>query len=265
VKKSMTERIATADGAMLADPALADPANLGSEPLGDTLESLFDPEYWRARGELFDVTRGRGAAWFIGAAPRQWALRHYRRGGWVARVSVDRYVWAGEARVRAFAEWRLLATLTRLALPVPVPVAARYQRQGLLYRCDLITRRIPGALPLSERLAQLPVGEAIWREVGATVAQLHAAGADHADLNAHNILIDDAGAVSVIDFDRGRLRSPGAMAKAVPGSWAGRNVARLLHSLTRITADLPGGRFGAGEWQWFLDGYGRAPRLAPHL
>jgi 3-deoxy-D-manno-octulosonic acid kinase len=254
----MTQRIATADGAVLADPASVAPVALAA-----TLEVMFEPEYWRARGELFDVTRGRGAAWFIGAAPRQWALRHYRRGGWVARASVDRYVWTGETRVRAFAEWRLLAALTRLALPVPAPIAARYQRHGLLYRCDLITRRIPGALPLSERLARLPVGEAVWHEVGATVARLHAAGADHADLNAHNILIDDAGAVSVIDFDRGRLRSPGAGAS--PGSWAARNLTRLLRSLTKIKAELPGGRFGADEWQCFLDGYGRAPRRAPPL
>jgi len=248
------QRIATADGAVLADPGLADPSSV---------ERLFDPDHWRARGELFDVTRGRGAAWFIGAAPRQWALRHYRRGGWVARVSVDRYVWTGEGRVRAFAEWRLLAALTRLAMPVPVPIAARYQRHGLWYRCDLITRRIPTAVPLSERLARSPVGESVWHEVGATVARLHAVGADHADLNAHNILIDDAGAVSVIDFDRGRLRSPGP--GTTPGSWAARNITRLLRSLTKLTATLPGGRFGAGEWQAFLDGYGRAPHRAPHL
>jgi 3-deoxy-D-manno-octulosonic acid kinase len=254
----MTHRIDTADGAMLADAASVGPVAPAATP-----EVIFEPEYWRARGELFDVTRGRGTAWFIGAAPRQWALRHYRRGGWVARASVDRYVWTGEARVRAFAEWRLLAALTRLALPVPLPIAARYQRHGLLYRCDLITRRIPDAVPLSERLARLPVGAAIWHEVGATVARLHAAGADHADLNAHNILIDEAGAVSVIDFDRGRLRSPGT--RMVPGSWAARNVARLLRSLNKIAPDLPSGRFGAGEWQWFLDGYGRAPRLAPPL
>ena len=35
-------------------------------------------------------------------------------------------------------------------------------------------------------------------------------GVDHADLNAHNILLDGRGAVSVIDFDRGRVRERGA-------------------------------------------------------
>ena len=80
-------------------------------------------------------------------------LRHYRRGGFIARLSRDRYVWTGEARVRAFAEWRLLELLTERGLPVPKPIAARYQRSGLLYRCDLITQRIADAQPLSAALA----------------------------------------------------------------------------------------------------------------
>jgi len=234
------QRFATAAGAMLADPA----AEFNIE------ERLFEPSFWAARGELTDVTRGRGSAWFIGTSTRPWALRHYRRGGLIARVVEDRYVWTGEARVRAFAEWRLLAALTRRGLPVPQPIAARYERKGLLYRCDLITRRIPGAVPLSERLLRAAVPEATWRGIGATVARLHAAGVDHADLNAHNILLDEADVVSVIDFDRGRLRAP------VPASWPAGNVARLRRSLDKIARGLPDARYGAREWRWFGEGYG---------
>ena len=136
-------RIATATGAMLSDPAC-----LGNAPQG-ALESLFDPEFWRKRGELSEVKGGRGSAWFIASGEHQWVLRHSRRGGFIARVSEDRYVWTGEHRVRAFAEWRLLDALTRRGLPVPRPVAARYVRTGLCYRCDLITQRIAAARPLS--------------------------------------------------------------------------------------------------------------------
>lgn len=231
------QRFATAAGAMLADPA----ADFNLE------ESLFEPSFWAARGELTPVTRGRGSAWFVGASPAEWALRHYRRGGLIARIAGDRYLWTGEERVRAFAEWRLLAALTRRALPVPQPIAARYERHGLLYRCDLITRRIANAVPLSERLARAAVPEAAWREIGVTIARLHAAGVDHADLNAHNLLLDDADAVSVIDFDRGRLRGTGA--------WAAGNIARLRRSLEKIASGLPAGRYGAREWRWLGDGY----------
>ena len=239
------QRIATADGAMLADPA-----SLGNLA-GAVLEAAFEPEFWAARGELFEVTGGRGSAWFIAGSGR-WVLRHYRRGGWIAHLSRDRYLWTGEARVRAVAEYRLLAELARRGLPVPKPVAARYRRTGPFYRCDLITQRIAGARPLSSVLSIGPLSEHTWRAVGATVARLHAAGADHADLNAHNILMDDDGAVSVIDFDRGTLRTPGAK----PGAWAARNLSRLHRSLVKVSCELPPDRFSAAAWDRLLAGYG---------
>ena len=226
--------IAISGGAMLADPARI--GNLGTA-------RVFEPEFWADRGELVAVDRGRGSAWFIGSAPQQWVLRHYRRGGFIARFATDRYFWAGEVRVRAFAEWRLLAALAERELPVPAPVAARYVRSGLCYRCDLITQRIVGALPLSVRLERAQLDERGWRDVGAAVARLHAAGVDHADLNAHNILIGGAGTVSLIDFDRSRLRRPGA--------WTARNLSRLRSSLTKISR----GGFPAEYWQLLMAGY----------
>jgi 3-deoxy-D-manno-octulosonic acid kinase len=234
-------RIATATGAMLADPD-----SLGNPPQEDT-EALFDPEFWRARGELVAVTGGRGSAWFIASGARHWALRHFRRGGFIARLSQDRYVWAGEDKVRAFAEWRLLELLTRRGLPVPKPIAARYQRTGLSYRCDLITQRILDANPLSAVLALGALPEAQWRAVGAAIARLHGAGVDHADLNAHNILIDVTGVVSVIDFDRGQTRRP--------GSWSSRNLQRLRRSLDKISRGLPADRYTARDWDGLMAGY----------
>ena len=100
-------------------------------------------------------------------------------------------------------------------LPVPAPVGARYRRSGLTYRCDLITQRIEAAQPMSALLAAGALSEATWRAVGAAVACLHRAGVDHPDLNAHNVLVGPDGAIRVIDFDRGRLREPGAWAGAI--------------------------------------------------
>ncbi|GAC1328893.1 MAG: 3-deoxy-D-manno-octulosonic acid kinase [Steroidobacteraceae bacterium] len=234
-------RIATATGAMLSDPAC-----LGNLP-HDTLESMFDPQYWRARGELSAVTGGRGSAWFVVCGARHWVLRHYRRGGLMARFAKDRYVWAGEANVRAFAEWRLLETLQRRGLPVPKPVAARYQRCGFWYRCDLMMQRILDARPLSAILEHGAMSETAWRAAGAAVAELHRAGVDHADLNAHNILLDGGGSVSVVDFDRARLRTPGA--------WASRNLRRLRRSLEKISREAQSREFSAACWDWFMAGY----------
>jgi 3-deoxy-D-manno-octulosonic acid kinase len=233
-------RIATASGAILADTAC-----LGSL-LDSAGEALFDPQFWAARAELSPVNGGRGAAWFIDSGGHRWVLRHYRRGGFVARLSQDRYLWTGEARVRAFAEYRLLATLAERGLPVPKPIAARYRRLGFRYRCDLITRRIEGAESLSSMLAT-GVSEESWRAVGAAIGRLHRCGVDHADLNAHNILVDSVGAVSVIDFDRGRVREGGA--------WTVRNLGRLQRSLEKVSRDLPPDRFSAKAWKSFLSGY----------
>ena len=239
-------RTATATGAMLSDPFC-----VGN--LHDATDSLFDPEFWRRRGELTEVTGGRGAAWYITApagavqGERRWVLRHFRRGGFMARFSRDRYVWAGEGKVRAFAEWRLLDELNQHGLPVPKPVAARYSRVGLCYRCDLITQRIGNARPLSAVLSLDALPEIQWHAIGTAVARLHRAGVDHADLNAYNILLDGQGVVSVIDFDRGRVRAQ--------GPWTLRNLQRLRRSLDKIARGLPSDRFSPRTWEWLMAGY----------
>jgi len=249
--KDLSRRIATAQGALLVDPART------GELLESAGEALFDPEYWRARAQLIPADRGRGAAWFVGPPPQPWVLRHYRRGGAVARISGDGYAWAGEERVRSFAEYRLLALLHQRGLPVPAPVGARYRRGGFIYRCDLITQRIEAAQPMSALLLAGALSEANWRAIGAAVASLHRAGADHPDLNAHNVLVGPDGAIRVIDFDRGRLRKPGA--------WAGRNLERLRRSLAKIAAGSALGGVSPEQWTMFLAGYesssgSRAPR-----
>jgi len=158
--------------------------------------------------------------------------------------------------VRAFAEWRLLEELTSRGLPVPKPIAARYERQGLSYRCDLITQRIAGAKPLSGMLALAALPESQWRAIGAAVGRLHRAGVDHADLNAHNILLDAQGVVTVIDFDRGRLHGQGG--RGGRGAWAARNLRRLHRSLIKISRGFEPGRFGATAWDWLQAGYDAA-------
>lgn len=234
-------RMVAAGGAMLAD------ARIGS--LADEAgERLFDPRFWAQRSGLTPVNGGRGAAWFIQEGSERWVLRHYRRGGFPARFSSDRFLWTGESRVRAFVEYRLLEYLAQGGLPVPGPVAARYERRGLCYRCDLIMQRVPDARPLSALLDAAPMSDAHWIAVGAVIGRLHAAGVCHADLNAHNILLDGRGAVSIVDLDRGRIRR-GA------GRWRARNLDRLHRSLLKLSRSMPAGRFTLDAWQSLLAGY----------
>jgi 3-deoxy-D-manno-octulosonic acid kinase len=214
---------------------------------GNATAALFDVDAWRAAGTIAKTSAGRGAAFFITTDGYEWVLRHYRRGGWIARLTADRYVWTGEARTRPFREWQLLRDLHGEGLPVPAPVAAQYRRSGLTYRGDLITERIAHAEPLSSALQGAPVAAAVWREIGACIRRFHDAGACHADLNAHNILLDKHGKVFVVDFDRGSRRSP--------GPWRVANLARLKRSLLKICRGLPADRLESRTWSALAEGY----------
>ena len=213
-------------------------------------EEIFDVAYWRARGALEQASGGRGTVAFVRQGGQQWVLRHYRRGGLVARIVDDAYLWTGAERTRSFVEWRLLRQLRQWGLPVPRPVAARYTRAGLVYRADLITEELPTRTTLAKALASDALDDSAWRGVGRCVARLHAKGVHHADLNAHNLLLGRDGSVYVLDFDRGRIRARGAWESAV--------LERLRRSLAKVTATLPAGRFDAAAWQSFQRGYGES-------
>ncbi|MFT3906163.1 MAG: 3-deoxy-D-manno-octulosonic acid kinase [Steroidobacteraceae bacterium] len=206
-----------------------------------------DPQWWQQRGTLDTPEGGRGSAWFIDADGRQMVLRHYRRGGLIARISQDRYLWWGEAFTRSFHEWNLLYQLRQAGLPVPVPLAARYLRSGRTYSAALLIERIPATRSLAALLASNPQPHALWVSVGRCLARFHRGGVYHADLNAHNVLCGAAGAVSLIDFDRGALRRPGL--------WRDANLVRLRRSLEKLALGWPADRFGDTDWLALLAGY----------
>ncbi|HEY4369887.1 MAG TPA: 3-deoxy-D-manno-octulosonic acid kinase [Steroidobacteraceae bacterium] len=203
-------------------------------------EQVFSRDYWASRGALDEVAGGRGAVLFLRTDSGSWVLRHYRRGGLIAKLSQDSYWWLGEERTRCFAEWRLLAELRRLALPVPAPVAARYVRSGPIYRADLITEQLPVSQTLAALLLKGSLTQQQWRAIGSTIGRFHSHGVQHADLNAHNILLGHDDVVYILDFDRGRIRARGA--------WEQRVLARLRRSLDKIKAQHAGVAFG--EWEW---------------
>ncbi|GAB2548802.1 3-deoxy-D-manno-octulosonic acid kinase [Rhodanobacter koreensis] len=210
----------------------------------------FAPDYWRERNALRTQAGGRGGVAIIATPVGECVLRHYRRGGLVAALMGDRYLWAGAERTRPFEEFRLLGEIARLGLPGPAVVAARYVRHGLFYSADLITRRIVNARTLAERLAEGRLDSELAEEVGALVARFHRAGIWHADLNAHNVLVTPD-ELYLIDFDRGRLRAPAV-------AWQQANLQRLHRSLLKLgAADQDEAAFEKAIWQPLLYRYGR--------
>lgn len=233
------KRGALAAGAMLYDASRA--GNLSAE--------WFDPAYWRARGELDGSAQGRATAHFIKSAGNRYLLRHYHRGGLMARLRGDRYGWRSEESTRPFAEWLLTYRLHRAGLPVPAPVGARYVRRGSSYSGDLITERLPTVGSLAECLRTGALSVVTWISIGRCIRRFHDVGLCHADLNAHNVLLSEED-VYLIDFDRGQLRAPGL--------WRDGNLVRLRRSLEKVTWGLPAERFGESDWHGLLDGYRHA-------
>jgi len=210
--------------------------------------NLFDPEYWEKQNAVTGKARGRGCAWFLDTDFGAAVLKQYLRGGWAARVSRDRYVFSGFERTRPVMEFRMLEKLGGEELPVPQPLAAMCRRDGGFYSGWILTQRIPCVEPLAEQVAAREGDREIWRAVGACIRRFHRFGLVHADLNARNILVDEAGVIHLIDFDRSRI-SPGNE-RAFEA-----NLLRLRRSLEKIWPES----FGTDlESCWFQLGEGYA-------
>lgn len=180
----------------------------------------------------------------------QWVLRHYLRGGSIARALGDRYLWQGLRETRPWQEWHYTARLYDEGLPVPRPVAARVVRLGPTYSADLITWRVPGARSLDEHLGEDGVSEAAWRAVGGCIRRFHDAGHWHPDLNSRNILIDPEGEIWIIDWDRGEHRPDAAT------DWRRANLQRLKRDLEKRLRIRERWVYSEGCFSALLAGYG---------
>jgi 3-deoxy-D-manno-octulosonic acid kinase len=213
-------------------------------PSADGLAEVHAAAAWRdrARAEWFEVSRyganalpigvgGRGDAWYLDGPFGSAVLRHYRRGGLMARMSTRHYLWLGVSRLRCVREVALLERLRAAGLPVPEPIAGAWWREGLFYRAALLMARIPVRADLMS-LVHEDAAKAPWEAVGRTLARFHRFGVHHPDLNARNVLQTREGGIALIDWDRGTLGHS-------PGGWCEGEIARLERSLRKYRRTVP--------------------------
>jgi len=215
--------------------------------LGITSE-WFEPDYWQRQQKILGQSRGRNVTWFVGEKSQPMVLRHYYRGGLIGKLINDSYLFSGIEATRACREYALLKELERRQLPACRVVAARVIRHGLSYKADLLMAMVEGGQDLVALLTKAPLRKLQWQGIGQMIAVFHRQFVYHADLNAHNILIDGNNSPCLIDFDRGEI-------KAQRGQWCQDNLDRLLRSFNKEKRLLDNFYFDSTDWESLMEGY----------
>lgn len=216
--------------------------------------SLFDPIYLTDNSLLLtdclntQSTHGRGSVCVFKYSEYDLVLRHYYRGGQVSKFNKDDYVWKGLNKTRAIEEINLLSIMRENQLPVPEPVAAHISRSGVTYKANIVTQLLPNTQSISSKLVQEPMPSEIWHNIGSVIRQFHNLSVNHADLNAHNILIDDQNRTFLIDFDKSKIDSSF-------NGWRQDNLKRLQRSLSKLKNIEPELNYSEQNYNWLLEGY----------
>lgn len=153
---------------------------------------------------------GRGTAYAVRLGDESWLVRHYRRGGAVARYLDDRYArWAGS---RAMHELQVSSHARAAGMATPEVVAAVEYDAGIFRRYDIAVELIPGARDLSDAL----FSDSALHSAKLAATAIHsmtAAHFYHADLNLKNIIVTDTFAW-IVDLDRCGMVDPPIRAHA---------------------------------------------------
>jgi 3-deoxy-D-manno-octulosonic acid kinase len=206
-------------------------------------------------GEAEDpLAGGRGGIRVVAAGSLGGAVvRPYRRGGLVEKINRRRY-FVGD---RAFSELVSTHLLRKRGAPVPEALAAVQTTMRLGYQACLVTRLIPNAPPAAALLAAVPGSNVarILDSMGQAIRLLHESGGVHADLNAHNILVSEAGEgpAFVIDLDRVTLTACPAPERRTRAA-----LLRLRRSFVKLGLDQ-----ALREWDRLEQGFSAPPEPRP--
>lgn len=130
-------------------------------------------------------------------------IKHYRRGGLLRYFIKQRYLKLGKTRAQI--EFKLLQVVRNLGINAPEPVA--YAHRGcIFYRAWLVSRAIKH--PLSLALLSLKDEKKTRQAMESVIGQISVLiqnGILHVDLHPGNIVVDGAGQIFIVDFDKGQI------------------------------------------------------------
>lgn len=228
---------------------LYDPEKMPEPDVG-----LFSCKTAERNGWLKGRAEGRGETCFYRVNNITWALRHYLRGGLVAKLLKDQYLGIRLSKTRAWKEWLLLHEMSNKGLPVPQPVAASVIKAGIFYRADLVTEFLDGTTTLADLLETKQLSPEVWKAIGECVRKFHDRQVFHSDLNARNILLDKDNKIYLIDFDQCGFKKGKA--------WKLSNLGRLKRSLIKFLVRNNAFNFNDDDWDDFMRGYQSADTVS---
>nr|WP_238526921.1 3-deoxy-D-manno-octulosonic acid kinase [Glaciecola nitratireducens] len=251
------------------------------ETLNDDLNRLcqrFDPSWLLTENLITNTASGRGLVYFFSVSGENCVLRHYYRGGLVAKVSTDKFIFRDVTQTRPYQELSLLAKLHDAGLNVPKPLAAKLQHTRFSYTADIITGTIPRAQELHSNILQQALEPSVWHQIGATLRKMHDLQACHYDINVKNVLLQQPNStlqqellgektpsvetsdqpsvksgdetqikVYLLDFDGCKIRSGDA--------WKSANLARFKRSLEKQRAKFSPYYYDEDCWKSVVQGY----------
>lgn len=220
----------------------------------------FSPEALRAQEKISKVQHGRGAVYFFEQNNQSMVLRHYRRGGLVAKVNDDKFIWHSIASSRVYRELSLLDYLQQHDFPAPKPIAGMVKKNLFSYQADILTEVIPNTKELHEILQSRELDKLVWINIGKQLKALHNLNVRHDDINVKNILLNDDDEVFVIDFDKCAIDE--VASEENKKKWKADNIARFKRSLekqlTKFSQNGQGYHYNDSDWKAIIEGYSKA-------
>ena len=214
---------------------------------GEFAAQWFDPRYWRQSGGLIGEVSGPAGGALVREGRRQLLLRAYQRGSWWPEILRERFVWRGEQAALPVRELVLLTQLHEAGVPVVVPVAARYQRHGRLYRGDLLVEYPPDVQSLSLALETGPVPLTAWAQLGRCLRRCHDLGIWQPGFDGHKVLLRGEDTVYLVNLCGARQRGHGLWKDSVLAS---------LRRCIEAKADARGQSVDEVAWDCLLAAYG---------